>query len=80
MADDEERPEADIEERAESFMKSVNIKEMDSKHLAYAEAAKADIFLTVDYRLIKSAQKLSLSFQVMNPVDYPEWRRKQQSC
>ena len=47
-----------------------NIKDFDSYHLACAQKANAEAFLTTDDRLIKMASKLDLGFQVINPVDF----------
>jgi predicted nucleic acid-binding protein len=43
---------------------------MDALHLASAESAKADIFLTTDDKLLKLATRLSTQLQVTvaNPV------------
>ena len=57
-----------IEIRAKFFMTEANIKTMDAFHIAYAEAGEVDYFLTTDYRLIKSCEKLALNFKVVNPV------------
>ena len=42
----------------------------DSLHLASAEFGKADIFLTTDYRLIRSCKNLEFRFKIMNPTKY----------
>lgn len=51
-------------------MTEANIKTMDAFHIAYAEAGEIDYFLTTDYRLIKSCEKLALNFKVVNPVNF----------
>lgn len=59
-----------IQKRAEGFQRESHIHEMDSLHLASAEAAAADIFLTTDDKLLHACQKIDLSVRVMNPVVY----------
>ena len=59
-----------IEIRAKFFMTEANIKTMDAFHIAYAEAGEIDYFLTTDYRLIKSCEKLALNLKVVNPVNF----------
>ena len=59
-----------VKKRADSFRLAANVKYKDSLHLALAEDAKADIFLTTDYRLIKACRNLSLKISVLNPVDF----------
>ena len=61
---------AEIGKRANFFMNKANIKSMDALHIACAEAGKADYFLTTDYRLIKSCEKLALNLKVINPVNF----------
>ena len=53
--------------RAKDFQTS-NIKHFDSLHMALAEGANADIFLTTDDRLIKRAQNTDTRTRVSNPV------------
>ena len=45
---------------------------MDSFHVASAEIGQADIFLTVDDKLIKLCRKIPLTVRVMNPLEYIE--------
>ncbi|WP_029545391.1 hypothetical protein [Selenomonas sp. AB3002] len=45
---------------------------MDSFHVASAEIGEADIFLTVDDKLIKLCRKITLTVRVMNPLEYIE--------
>ncbi|ORT99998.1 hypothetical protein D081_1579 [Anaerovibrio sp. JC8] len=47
-----------------------SLHDMDSLHIAAAEIGKADVFLTVDDRLIRSSKDLSLSVKILNPVDF----------
>ena len=61
---------AEIGKRANFFINNANIKSMDSLHIACAEVGRADYFLTTDYRLIKSCEKLALNLKVINPVNF----------
>jgi len=45
-----------------------SIKSYDALHIASAEAANADVFLTTDRRLINSAMKAKISIPVRNPL------------
>ena len=60
---------SELEQRA-TEVQEVGIDPMDALHLASAEKAKVDIFLSTDYKLLKAARRLKLSFRVMNPVDF----------
>lgn len=68
-ADEKVKYNATIKSRASEFMKH-NAKLFDSLHLAAAEYAKADIFLTTDERLIKKANRLEIKIRVENPLTY----------
>ena len=57
-----------IGSRAMALRNMGNVKDMDSLHLASAEYACADIFLTTDIRLIKVCKNLPLKLKVLNPV------------
>ncbi|MCI7539261.1 MAG: PIN domain-containing protein [Veillonellaceae bacterium] len=59
-----------IKERAERIRKASSIHNMDSLHIASAEAGKADVFLSTDDKLVRACQKLHLQVRVMNPVSY----------
>ena len=48
----------------------LSIQNMDSLHIAAAEIGMADVFLTVDDRLIRSCKGLPLSIRIMNPIDF----------
>lgn len=43
---------------------------LDAAHLACAEAAACDCFLTCDDRLIRKSQQVELLSRVLNPADY----------
>ena len=60
----------DIGNRAMALRAIGTVKDMDSLHLASAEYAGADIFLTTDIRLIKACRILPLRTRVLNPVSY----------
>ncbi|MCC6499700.1 MAG: PIN domain-containing protein [Anaerolineales bacterium] len=64
--------EAEVERARE--LQKVGFKEFDSLHLACAEAAQADVFLSTDDRLLKSAKQASkrLNIRVMNPLIWVE--------
>jgi predicted nucleic acid-binding protein len=64
MADEE------LKERAEQIV-GVGIKALDAFHLAAAERS-ADVFLTVDDRLLKKAMNYAdlLAVRVMSPIDF----------
>lgn len=59
----------EIDLRTQELM-SLSFKYYDALHLAFAEAGKANIFLTTDDRLFKKAKKHQnlLSIEVENPV------------
>lgn len=46
----------------------VNIKPFDALHIASAESAKADIFLTTDKKLINASKRINLYVRVANPA------------
>jgi predicted nucleic acid-binding protein len=53
--------------RAAYFRKN-GLHDFDSLHLAVAEMAHVDVFLTTDDKLLRAAHKLSLKIHVANPV------------
>lgn len=57
-----------IRARAEAIRSQVNIKNMDSLHLASAEAGHVEIFLTTDDHLLKKCREIKPQLRVMNPV------------
>ena len=57
----------DIIERARELM-TFNVKPYDALHVAYAEAANADVFLTTDKKLINAANWLNFKVVVYNPT------------
>ena len=57
----------EIINRAKAFHE-LNIKPFDALHLASAEYAKADIFLTTDKRFINRAAKSDAKIKISNPA------------
>lgn len=58
-----------IVSRAQELEGSLNCRSRDALHLACAERAGCDLFLTCDDRLMKRAQG-KLPFRVENPLDF----------
>ena len=56
--------------RASELIKSLNIGSFDALHLASAEYACADIFLTTDKKLIHRTRSLGSKIRVANPVTW----------
>ena len=59
----------EIETRAAHFQ-SLGLKQFDSFHLALAEMSNADIFLTTDDRLLRTAKSLDVKIKISNPVSW----------
>ena len=59
----------EAEQRA-AFFQQNGLKPFDSLHLALAETNEADVFLTTDDRLLRSAAKLALRIKAANPVSW----------
>jgi len=59
-----------IKERARFLQNVGKLHTMDSYHIASAEEAHADIFLSTDDKLIRACRKLDLALRVMNPISY----------
>jgi predicted nucleic acid-binding protein len=60
-----------VSERARELV-DAGFKSLDSAHLACAEAAGCDRFLTCDDRLLRKAGRVQLAVVVQNPIDYVE--------
>ena len=60
----------EIQEFAKKIYEKSKIHFKDSLHLAIANFGNANIFLTTDYRLIRSCKNIELNFQIMNPINY----------
>jgi len=58
-----------IKSRAADFRKH-NVKLFDSLHLASAEYANADIFLTTDDQLLKASARSDVKIPVKNPLKF----------
>jgi predicted nucleic acid-binding protein len=57
-------------EEAEKILKISSIQSIDSLHIASAQKAKVDVFLTTDDKLQKECSKINLSIKVKNPIKY----------
>ena len=60
---------AAIKSRAAEF-RGYNVKLFDRLHLAAAEYANVDIFLTVDTQLLRAAARSDLKIRAANPLTY----------
>jgi hypothetical protein len=58
-----------IRERAKGF-RLHNVKLFDSLHMAAAEYAEVDVFLTTDNQLIRAAARTDIRIRVVNPLTY----------
>lgn len=59
----------DIQARANELVK-LSIGNKDAVHLACAEKAGVDYFLTTDYPLLKKVRSITLSVVVLNPLEF----------
>ncbi len=59
-----------IKKRSAEIMSVSKIRTFDSLHIASAEEANADVFLTTDDKLEKMAEKLKLGTRVVNPLRF----------
>jgi predicted nucleic acid-binding protein len=60
---------ADIVLRARDFM-AQGMKEYDSYHLSFAEAAKVDFLVTTDKKFIRRAARFGAVIDVVNPITF----------
>jgi len=60
---------ASIIARARNLQTQGIRRELDSYHVAFAEAADADFLLTTDDRFERAADKLDLKTKVINPIN-----------
>lgn len=64
----------EIKELAQRTVKDFNVKPRDSVHLACAEVAKCEYFITCDDRVIRLIQRekrgLKLKIKLVNPIDF----------
>jgi predicted nucleic acid-binding protein len=58
-----------IRKRAQEF-ESQKIKPYDALHLASADKAMVNIFLTTDDRIINKRDKLKINFRILNPTSF----------
>lgn len=65
------RADSGVERAAEALFRA-GFKRMDAAHLASAVAGRADVFLTVDYPLLRRAGRMrqTLRVRVDSPVDF----------
>lgn len=66
-AKDYQNVDENIKKQAEDLVKGMNIAPVDALHLTSAEAAKADIFITCDYDIIK---RYKGKLKVINPLEF----------
>ena len=59
-----------IKKRSAEIMSVSKIRTFDSLHIASAEQANADVFLTTDDKLEKMAENLELGTRVVNPLRF----------
>lgn len=57
----------DIKKQAENLVTTMNISPIDALHLATAEAAKVDVFITCDYDIIKRYRGET---KAISPLDF----------
>lgn len=65
----------DVDDRVAALaeeLTSVGLAPLDAAHLACAEVAGCDAFLTCDDRLIRRSERGSLNLSARNPVDFVE--------
>lgn len=62
---------ADIARRARDLQEA-GLRGRDALHLAVAEYATVDYFVTADDKLLKRARRLGSSVQVVSPTELPE--------
>lgn len=58
-----------VRKRALEF-EALKIKPYDALHLASAEKAMVNIFLTTDDRILNKRNKLDVSFRILNPTSF----------
>ena len=72
----------ELDNRVEELEKS-NIHFMDAYHLAYAESAFVNYFITVDKQLINVSKRSNIKLKVMNPIEFlmevVKWKLQQKN-
>ena len=58
-----------IKERAVE-LKKYNIKDMDATHIAFAESAEVEYFITTDKFLLNVSKRSDLKIKVRNPIEF----------
>ena len=53
-----------------SFLQQHGLHAMDAAHIALAEKGKAAIFFTVDDKLLRACNRLTMKMRVSNPLNY----------
>ena len=51
-------------------LKQFNIKDMDALHLAFAESADIDYFITTDRLLTNASKRANLKIKAINPIEF----------
>jgi len=51
-------------------LRSHNIKDMDSLHIAFAESTDADYFITTDKFLLNVEKRVILKTKIISPIDF----------
>jgi len=51
-------------------LREYNIKDMDALHIAFAESAGVDYFITTDKFLLNVSQRVSLKLKIISPIDF----------
>ena len=69
----------EITKRGEELT-AAGLSNFDPYHVAFAEAANVDFFLTTDQRLVNGAERLGIKVKVINPTnfleEYVKWLQK----
>jgi len=58
-----------VKERAIE-LRQYNIKDMDATHMAFAEKAEIDYFITTDKFLLNVSKRTNLKTKVVNPIEF----------
>ena len=51
-------------------LKEYNIKDLDSLHIAFAESAETDYFITTDKFLLNISKRLTIKTKIISPIDF----------
>lgn len=69
-AGDYQNVDENIRKKAGNLVNKMNISSVDALHLASAESAKVDIFITCDYNVIK---RYKGKLKVINPLEFIQY-------